>query len=57
MNKKPWVTIMTKKEYTKYGIPEIVGIYYNPYNDSVRSIINDFILPEFHQRVYGWKHT
>lgn len=53
MNKKPWVEVYTKKEFTKYGIPEIVGIYYNPYGKSVKEVIHTWILPEFWNQVYG----
>ena len=50
-----WVIVKVKKEFSKYGIPEIVGIYYNPYNKTVKEIINFWILPEFVSQVYGYK--
>ena len=54
---KRWITIKVKKEFSRYGIPEMVGIYYNPYNWSVRKMIELWILPEFYDQVYGFKHN
>jgi len=52
---KRWIVIKVKKEYSKYGIPEMVGIYYNPYNKPVLHYINTWIVPEFRHQVYGYK--
>lgn len=57
MNKKQklYVEIKVKKEFARYGIPEMVGVYYNPHNKSVRYSINFWIDPEFRHQVYGYK--
>lgn len=55
MKNKLWVVIKVKKEFSKFGIPEMVGIYYNPYEKSVKEIIDTWILPEFVNQVYGYK--
>ena len=55
MSEKLWVVIKVKKEFSRFGIPEMVGIYYNPYGKSVNYIINMWILPEFINQVYGYK--
>jgi hypothetical protein len=52
---KHWVEIRTKKEYSKYGIHEMVGIFYNPYNKTVKEVIKMWIVPEFINQVYGRK--
>ena len=54
-NNKFWVEIWTKKEHSKFGIPEMVGIYYNPYNKSVKDVITEWILQEYINQVYGFK--
>lgn len=55
--KKDWVTIMVKKEFSRYGIAEMVGIYYNPYNEPVSDFIETWIVPEYRNQVYGYKHS
>jgi hypothetical protein len=55
MDEKCWVEIYTKKEFTKSGIREIVGIYYNPYGKTVKQVIETWVLPEFWKQVYGFK--
>ena len=52
---KLWVIIKVKKEFSKFGISEMVGIYYNPYNKPVKYWIKFWILPEFVNQVYGYK--
>ena len=39
--------IYVKKEYTKFGIPELVRIIYNPYDEPAKEIMKFWILPEF----------
>jgi hypothetical protein len=58
MNKnkeKLWVEIKIKKEFSRFGIPEMVGIYYNPYGKTVKEVIKFWVLPEFINQVYGYK--
>ena len=55
MNEKHWVTIKVKREYSRNGIPEMVGIYYNPYNKSIKYTIDLWVAPEFRNQVYGFK--
>ncbi len=57
MTVKKWVTIKVKAQFSRYNIPEMVGIYYNPYNESVKSFIDFWVLPEFWHEVYGYKHN
>ena len=54
-NNKSWVEIRIKKEFSKFGIPEMVGIYYNPYNKPIKEVIKFWILPEYINQVYGFK--
>lgn len=56
-NAKLWITIKVKAQYSHCGVPETVGIYYNPYNETVKSFIEDWIIPEFRHQVYGYKHS
>lgn len=49
---KMWTYVYVKKEFSRFGIPEMVGIYYNPYNKPAKDIAALFILPEFMQQVY-----
>jgi len=39
--------IWVKKEYTKFGIPELVRIIYNPYGIPAKEIMKSWILLEF----------
>lgn len=52
---KKWIVIKVKKEFSKFGIPEMVGIYYNPYDKSIAEVIKFWIDPEFINQVYGYK--
>ena len=54
---KTWVTIKIKKKYSRFGISEMVGIYYNPYNRMIKEVIKDWIIPECINQVYGFKHN
>lgn len=52
---KCWVEIWVKPKYTKHGIREIVGIYFNPYEKSVKEVIETWIELEFRHQVYGFR--
>ena len=52
MNKKSYVAIYTKKQYSRFEIPEMVGIFY-AYHMSIKQVIDFWILPEFRNQVYG----
>ena len=53
MNTYIWV----KPKYSKLGIKELVRIIYNPYKRSAKSILQEWVLPEFLHECYAINHN
>ena len=48
------VSVWVKEQYRRDAdIPELVGIYYDPYNGGIKNIINTFISVFHKHEVYG----
>ena len=48
------ISLWVKKQYRKYiDIPELIGIYYDPYNQGIAHTIKMFITEECKHQVYG----